>query len=348
MWPFSSNKNELKIELNRTQTFVRQLPSLRLSFSVPKTNVANIDLQEPHLELDKLSSEVFNPQTLKGKVLDGQLIRPLFAGGWTLGGASLFGSPVGHVGCSINLIKTDLLGVNESFFDSDCLLDTVANIQEMESETQVFEVPGEDQFDFSDLKAVRMVTSANAQWCRLAGLPCYYFEAFETVENRHFCHFVLPVEDSTLLFFSFQFWRYTKGAGNYYRASEKQPIDAFRQMMTELLEGLEFEPSADLKKAYDALSEQLTISARRLVPDEKYVFLSKWAMQKASSVEYRIGEVGDKSITPHQASAFVDNLLKPTAIPGSYGFDGPVTYVHHQGDLSPVPLSFRKEVPPPA
>lgn len=348
MWPFSSNKKELKIELSRTLTFIRQLPSLRISFSVPKTNVANIDPQEPHLEWDELSCADFSPQVLKGKELDGQLICSLFAGGWTVGGGSLFSSPVGHVGCSINLIKTDLLGVNESFFDADCLLDTIAKIHEIESEAQVFEVPGEHQFDFSGLKAVRMVTSANAQWCRLAGLPCYYFEAFETVENRHFCHFVLPVEDSTLVFFSFQFWRYTNDAGNYYRASEKQSIDAFRQMMTELLKGLEFEASADLKKAYDALSEQLTVSARRLVPDEEYVFSSKWAMQKASAVEYRVGEEGDKSITPQQASIFVDNLLRPKSIPGSYGFDGPVTYVHHQGDLSPVPLSFRKEVPPPA
>lgn len=346
MWPFASEKNPKRPSFRGAPLYTHKLPGLTLEFRAPESNGILGERQELFREITAFDDANLE-SIFKGQDQDSMLLRWLYAGHWVVRGAPLFSPSVGEVTCLVGVVKSGLTGVTDSLFEADHLAKIVGKWDEISTRDDYFNYPGFEEWDFSDKVTAGKISAVNSQWVLHQDLPFFYTESFGTQINDHFHLWHMPIDDTHCLRIHFGMDRTVNNASSYYRSDQRVPIKPFREAMWEFMSHLQLSLSSELTHRLEKLRNELRTSAPRLEPSLDYTYTVKHATQKASVVGYTPPKGEPREISPQEASRFVDELIKHRPVPGSLGFDGPVTYVHHRGNLTPVPLEFRQAVPPP-
>ncbi len=345
MWPFGSEKKPAKPSFSRALTYTRRLPKFTLSIVAPRGDGHDSSDIEVDLSLD-LNPGSFELVEGEGGDVAYRYIRLLFLS-WKMRGAPFFSSNVGEVGVSIRLIETPWLGVNESLFDPMTLVECLRKEFLIYSKDKTYGLAGEDEFDLSDYRIPRRLEMIGCQWLKLSGIPVLYYEGMGLRDSIHDVYYIVPVDDNAYLRISGFIWRSVVNGGNYYRIDQRVPIEPFREVIDQVVQSFSIKPAPDLEERLNHLRNSLSASAPRLAPSQEYVYIAKSAIKRSSSVGFSPKRNQDKQIAPLEASRFIDEITKPRKLPNSYDLSGSVISVHPDADLSPVPISFRKEVPPP-
>lgn len=345
MWPFATERSPAKPSFRKSQNFQVSLPNCELSFSAPKTDhILGARLSDYSSE-DSLVDSFVDQECANGTVANRFV--SLIGLTWDMRGAPIVSSSVGSVGVSIRLVETHWLGVNESLFDPNVLIDCLHKEFSAISQGESFVLGPESNIELNDYYVPKTLDMLRCQWTLLAGMPALYKESISLRDAVNDIEYILPLGEKRYLRVAGHMWRNVDNAGNYVRADQRVPLKPFIEVVDEVVKSLSIVPSKDLNEKFDYLSRSLVQSAPRLSPSKEYVYLAKSALKRSSAFSFRAKPNQPEEISAIEASNLVDTLLTLRDLPNPFGFDGPVTYVHHQGDLSPVPLSFRKEVPPP-
>ncbi|UTA46870.1 hypothetical protein L1F30_11930 [Simiduia sp. 21SJ11W-1] len=346
MWPFSSEKNPAKPSFNSARKYSIRLPTCTLSFLAPKPEGENIPSDFDYSEIQS-TSEAFDDLLNTFGELVNRFV-DLFGSSWSMKGVPLISHSVGSVGFSIRLIETPWLGVNESLFCPKVLVDCLQKEFSFLSKNRTYSLAPESNRDLNDYHVPKELDMLGCHWTILSGCPVLYKESINLRDSVNDVEYIVPIDDNRYLRIAGHLWRNVNNAGNYIRADQRVPLEPFKEVVDEIVKSISITPTPKLAAGIAMLSASLKKSAPRLSPSPEYVYLAKSALKRASAFSFRPKPNQPNEVSAVEASGVIDALLTTRAMPGPFPSDGPVTFVHPDADLSPVPLSFRKEVPPPA
>lgn len=331
---------------NSVNSYSRDLDTLKLAFEAPRAS-GKIKQDNPGKLKVSIAADEYE------RLIDIEdscptLYKDIFRSSWNVKGAPFISPSIGEVGFTVRVIKVSSLGVNESLFNPDNFIDVIKRETEIVAASCTLEVPSENEFDFTDSRVPMYLDAVNCQWVEVSDNPALYSEVVKLRDSVHLCQWRMPIDDDKYLLLSGSIWRKVSNAGNYYRSHLRVPIKPFREVIAQVVQSVAFNFKGDAAEKIAEMAKSLEKNAPILAPSPEYVYLAKSVIKRSSCFGYAPPAGQSDVISSQEASDFIDELIKSRAVAGKVNCNGQVHYVGYHGDIGPVPLSFRKEVPPPA